>query len=113
MRQFRTTFPEGIFKFKDNVSRQKAKKAWQAAGIYLEGNDAFRQGNYQKAIQDYIRAYKEDPTFSPSRGQLFQYALENANNYSFIYPKLTPTDQERLRLIRKEAQYNNMLRSNQ
>jgi spermidine synthase len=107
MRQFRTTFPEGIFKFKDNVSRQKAKKAWQAAGIYLEGNDAFRQGNYQKAIQDYIRAYKEDPTFSPSRGQLFQYALENANNYSFIYPKLTPTDQERLRLIRKEAQYNN------
>jgi spermidine synthase len=113
LRQFRTTFPGSIFKFDDDESGQKIKKAWQAAGIFLEGNEAIRAGNNQKALQDYIRAYKADPSFSPSRGQLFQYALENPDMYSFINQSLHPADQERLRLIRQQAQNNNMLRSNQ
>ena len=104
LRQFRTTFPGGIFKFNDEASRRQAKKAWQAAGIFLEGNEAIRQGNNQKALQDYIRAYKADPNFSPSRGQLFQYALRNPDLYSFINQSLNPSDRERLKFIRQQAQ---------
>jgi len=103
LRQFRTRFPSELFKFNDESSKQQARKAWQAAGIYLEGNDAFRQGNNQKAIQDYIRAYQVDPNFSPSRGQLFQYALESAENYSFINQSLNPADRERLQMIRQQV----------
>jgi spermidine synthase len=113
IRQFRAIFPGSLFKFYDNTSRLKAEKAWKAAGIFLEGNEAIRKGNSQKALQDYIRAYKVDPAFSPSRGQLFQYALGSPDKYSFIYPLLEPSDQERLKLIREQAQYNNMLRSTQ
>lgn len=104
LRQYRTTFPNDIFKFNDNASRQKARKAWQAAGIFLEGNEAIRQGNNQKALQDYIHAYQVDPGFSPSRGQLFQYALGNADLYPFINQSLIPSDRERLRFIREQAQ---------
>lgn len=105
LRQFRTTFPNDIFKFNDNASRIRARNAWQAAGICLEGNEAVRHGNNQKALQDYIRAYQLDPSFSPSRGQLFQYALGNPNFYSLINQSLTPADQERLQLIREQGQY--------
>ncbi len=112
LRQFRTAFPNNTFKFSSSAARQKARNAWQAAGIYLEGNEAIRQGNNQKALQDYIRAYQVDPSFSPSRGQLFQYALGNPDMYSLIIQSLNASDQERLRLIQQQGQYNNMLRSN-
>ncbi|MEM9820846.1 MAG: hypothetical protein AAF985_07230 [Bacteroidota bacterium] len=101
MRQFRTAFPKGIFKFSDTPSRSKAKKAWQAAGIFLEGKEAIRQGNRQKALQDYIRAYKVDPNFSPARGKLFQFALEDPNLYALIDQALNSSDRERLKLIQR------------
>ncbi|MEL6659776.1 MAG: MFS transporter [Bacteroidota bacterium] len=113
LRQYRTAFPNDIFKFNNSASGVQARKAWQAAGIFLEGNEAIRQGNNPKALQDYIRAYKVDPSFSPSRGQLFQYALGNPDMYSTINQALHPSDRERLRLIQQETQYNSTRRPNQ
>lgn len=100
LRQFRKTFPSRLFKFNNQASRLQAEKAWQAAGIFLEGNEAIRQGDEQKALQAFLRAYKMDPRFSPSRGKLFQYALKYPDGYSVIYQSLTPSDRERLKSIR-------------
>jgi spermidine synthase len=103
LRKYRNAFPDLLFKFGDTESRIAAKKAWQAAGIFLEGHEAIRQGNTQKAIQAYIRSYKVDPNFSPSRGQLFQYAVQSADLYSLINQTLIPSDRERLRLISQQT----------
>ncbi len=103
LRQFRKAFPSQIFKFKNDASRQRAHKAWQAAGIFLEGKEAMRQGNNQKALQDCLRAYQIDPDFSPSRGKLFEYALQYPEVYSFVHQSLNPADRERLELIREQG----------
>lgn len=101
LRKFRTAFPEEVFVFRDEASESRARKAWEAAGIYLEGQEALRSGNDQKALQDYIRAYRTDPGFSPARGQLFQYALGNPQMYAYLLPIMTPPDRERLQSLRQ------------
>ncbi len=101
LRKYRTSFPANIFEFESKESQMQAQKTWRAVGIFLEGNEAMRQGNWRKTLKDYIRAYKIDPSFSPARGKLFQYALERPSEYDYIYNLLKPTDRQRLDRIRQ------------
>ncbi|MEM9548388.1 MAG: hypothetical protein AAGA77_20560 [Bacteroidota bacterium] len=103
LRQFRKTFPGDLFNFKNDASRLRAQNAWRAAGIFLEGKEAIRMGNNQKALEDCLRAYTMNPGFSPARGKLFEFALQYPEVYSYIHESLNPPDRERLEMIRQQA----------
>jgi len=103
LKEYRTEFPLDVFTFEDHAARQAALKAWQAAGIYLESNEAIREGKFENAVQSCLQAYTIDPNFSPARGQLFQYALGKPNLYSYIYQSLNPEHRERLELLRQSS----------
>lgn len=102
LRNYRTAFPEHLFTFSTIEDRNDAQSAWQAAGLFLKGNEAVRQGELQKALNEYLNAYRIDPKFSPARGQIFQYALQNPQVYDYIYPELIASDQERLHAIKAQ-----------
>jgi len=103
LRKYRTQFPSDVFNFPDEASAQSAQKSWAAAGIYLAGNEALYAGNQQKALQEYIRSYTSDPSFSPARGQLFQYALKSPELYAYINQALMPLDRDRLQYIKSHT----------